>query len=347
MVGKDTKQFKMGIVGCGTIAGTHAEAVSKTVNGKLVAAHSRTNKNLNVFCNHYGVKGYLNYKEFLSQPELDIVVVCTPSGTHLDFGKAAAKAGKHVIVEKPIEITLNRGKHLISGCRSNGVKLAVIYQNRFIDGAVQMKRAIDDGELGNIFMVDASVKWFRDQEYYDQADWRGSFSLDGGGAVINQAIHTIDLLLWFCGDIKNLHAFKGTFTHTQIEGEDNAVASIEFESGAIGVFRASTSIVPAMNRKIAVHGTKGTALLDGDTFRLMVDKHDLTENGTNDQGSGSTSPLEGMSENHHKRQYDEILDAFTKNIDPVISGEESLRSLAVVEAIYKSTESKVPISLVS
>lgn len=335
---RDEKTYGIGIVGCGTISGTHAEAVAGTEYGKLVAAHSRSKPKLDTFCNsagRRGAAGYTDYEEFLSHDDLDIVVICTPGGTHLDYGDLAARAGKHVIVEKPVEVSLERGRALIESCRKNGVELAVIYQNRFIDDVIRMKQVIDEGKLGALFMVDASVKWFRDQEYYDSASWRGTFSLDGGGVVINQAIHTIDLMLWFCGDIESLYAYKGTFTHEGIEGEDNAVAALQFKNGAIGVFRASTSVVPPVKRKIEVHGTGGTALLDGDVFRMRVSENDLAGNSGNG-GSGSSGPLAGMTSSHHKKQYDLILDALRNKREPVVSGKESLRSLAVVEALYES-----------
>ncbi|MEX0994483.1 MAG: Gfo/Idh/MocA family oxidoreductase, partial [Balneolaceae bacterium] len=318
------------------------DAIRSTEYGKLVAAHNRTRAKLEAFCGKYGLEdaGYTDFHEFLSHPGLDIVVICTPSGTHLDVGQAAAEAGKHVIVEKPIEVSLERGRRLINNCRTHGVELAVIYQNRFIEEVIEMKKAIDDGKAGKPFMVDVSVKLIRDQDYYDRAAWRGSLSLDGGGAVINQAIHTVDLMLWFMGDIESLFAYKGTFTHEGIEGEDNAVAALQFKNGAIGVFRASTSIVPPGQRKIDIHGPKGTAVLNGDEFRLLSSEKDPSGVDDSVQSAGASSPLAGMTANHHKKQYDQILYAFRHGEDPVVSGEESLKSLAVVKAIYESSEKR-------
>lgn len=336
------KTFNIGLTGCGTISGTHAEAIADTLNGKLVAAHSRTQANLDAFCSKYEVEGYTDYKEFLSTPDLDVVVICTPSGAHLDYGKQAAEAGKHLIIEKPIEVTLARARTLIESCRKNNVELAVIYQNRFIDEVVKLKNILESGELGDIVMVDASVKWFRDQEYYDSAGWRGTLSLDGGGAVINQAIHTVDLLLWLCGDIDSLQAYKDTLTHKRIEGEDNAVAALRFENGAIGVFKASTSIVPAQNRRIEIHAEKGTARLDGDHLELLGTDEEINPDESNEanSGAGASSPMAGMSMNNHKKQYDQILSAFLSKSEPVVSGENSLKSLAFVEALYKSSEQR-------
>lgn len=338
---KPKKEFNIGLVGCGTIADTHAEAIAETEYGRLISAYSRTESNLSDFCNKFEVKGYSDYQEFLADGDLDIVVVCTPSGTHLDYGKEAAEAGKYLIIEKPIEVTLDRARRLIESCHKNDVNLAVIYQNRFIDDVKKLKDVMEEGRLGKIVMVDASVKWFRDQEYYDSAGWRGTLSLDGGGAVINQAIHTVDLLLWLCGDVESLQAYKDTLTHKRIEGEDNAVASLRFKNGAIGVFKASTSIVPPQSRAIEIHAEKGTAYLDGD--RLKLRGADLNEKEINTEksgGAGASSPLAGMSNNNHKKQYDQILSAFVNDNEPVVSGEESLKSLAFVEGLYLSAEEK-------
>jgi predicted dehydrogenase len=328
-------------VGCGTIADTHAEAIAETEYGRLISAFSRTESNLATFCNKFEVKGYSDYQKFLADGDLNVVVVCTPSGTHLDYGEKAAEAGKHLIIEKPIEVSLDRARRLIDCCQANRVKLAVIYQNRFIEDVKKLKSIMDEGALGKIVMVDASVKWFRDQKYYDSAGWRGTLSLDGGGAVINQAIHTVDLLLWLCGDVESLQAYKDTLTHKRIEGEDNAVAALRFKNGAIGVFKASTSIVPPQNRAIEIHGENGTAHLDGDHVKLRgPDLKEEKEDSVKGSGAGASSPLAGMSNNNHKKQYDQILPAFMNDNEPVVSAEESLKSLAFVEGLYLSAKEK-------
>lgn len=339
---KPKKEFNIGLVGCGTIADTHAEAIAETEYGRLISAFSRTESNLATFCNKFEVKGYSDYQKFLADGDLDVVVVCTPSGTHLDYGEKAAEAGKHLIIEKPIEVSLDRARRLIGRCQKNEVKLAVIYQNRFVEDVKKLKSIIDEGALGKIVMVDASVKWFRDQKYYDSAGWRGTLSLDGGGAVINQAIHTVDLLLWLCGEVESLQAYKDTLTHKRIEGEDNAVASLRFKNGAIGVFKASTSIVPPQNRAIEIHAENGTAHLDGDRLKLRgTDLNDDEETKTEESsGAGASSPMAGMSKNNHKKQYDQILPAFLNDNKPVVSGEDSLKSLAFVEGLYLSADEK-------
>lgn len=330
------KKLGIGIVGCGTISGTHADAIKETTHGKLVAAYSRNSEKLEKFCKQHDCRGFTDYEEFLKFDKLNIVSICTPSGTHLDFAAPAAEAKKHVVIEKPVEVTLERGRSLIKQCRQNGVKLAIIYQSRFIDDIIQMRQSIQDGEIGDIVMVDVSVKWFRDQEYYSSAPWRGTFKLDGGGVTINQSIHTIDLIQWLVGDIESLSGLKGTFTHKDIEAEDNAVATFKFKNGAIGVFQASTSIVPPQERKIEIHGSKGTAILEGDKLQIKKSEDEADSQNNNVKSAGAASPLSGMTSLNHMKQYDQILDAILNNKEPVVSGEESLKSLAFVKALYTS-----------
>ncbi|HLR24318.1 MAG TPA: Gfo/Idh/MocA family oxidoreductase [Fodinibius sp.] len=333
-------QLKFGIVGCGMISGTHARAIADSETGMLTAAHSRTEANLRSFGEKFDVEPYTDYEQFLAEADIDGVVICTPTGTHLDYGKQAAEAGKHLIVEKPIEVTLERGQQLIDSCRSSNVKLAVIYQNRFIDDVQRMKFLLDSGDLGHIVMVDASVKWFRDQHYYSSADWRGTLALDGGGAVINQAVHTVDLMLWLCGEVESVQAYKGTLTHQNMEGEDNAVAVMRFRNGALGVFRASTSTIPAQNRKIEVHAEHGTATLDGGMFTVSYGGTQEFGKvvGSKESGTGAADPMEGITMDNHRKQYEQILSALLNDDQPAVSGADSLKSLAFVRALYQSAK---------
>ena len=329
------KIIHFGIVGLGNIALTHARAISGHVNATVSAACSRNEENRKHFGRKFNVPLYSDYSDMLLHDKLDAVTICTPSGSHLDYAKKAAEAGKHVVIEKPIDITVERGREIIECCKQNGVKLAVIYQNRFSDGAIQMKSALNAGEIGSPVMARASVKWYRDQDYYTESTWRGTLKLDGGGAVINQAIHTLDLLIWMMGDVKTVSAFKATLTHPGIEAEDNAVAILKFTSGALCVFEASTSIQPPQPRRIEINGTAGTMVLEDDRF-IEVSNGNEQESKTEVGGVGAADPMAGMGTDHHSRQYEQIIDAILNDKSPVVSGEESLKSLAVVEAIYRS-----------
>src|SRR5699024_10349864 len=335
--------YNIGIVGCGNISDTHAQAISKTEKGNLIAAFSRTESTVEEFGLQYDIKSYTSYKKFLGDPALDIVAICTPTGTHLEYGLQAAEAGKYLIIEKPIEITVERGQTLIKTCKKNEVELAVIYQNRFIPEVIEMKKHMEAQTIGAPLMAHASVKWYRDQEYYNNSSWRGTFALDGGGAVINQSIHTVDLLQWVAGKVESITAFKGTFTHDGMEAEDNAVACLKFKNGALGVFQASTSITPPQEREIEINGTKGTLLLKGNVLHKQLSDHGESDvPSKTENAAGASSPLSGMTHQNHKSQYNAILDSFYNNTTPMVSGKERLHSLAIVEALYQAgTEQKV------
>lgn len=332
------KIIHFGVVGLGNIASTHAHAINGHESAMVTAACSRSEENRRQFGQEFDTALYSDYGEMLTHDKLDVVTICTPSGTHLHYAKKAAEAGKHIVIEKPIEITVERGKEIIDCCNQNGVKLAVIYQNRFSDGVKEMKNLLKNGKIGSVIMARASVKWFRNQEYYTKSSWRGTLKLDGGGAVINQAIHTIDLMIWMLGDVESVSAYKATLTHPGIEAEDNSVAILKFKTGALALFEASTSIVPAQPRRIEINGTKGTVILkDDQLFQINnISELNFQDEGSGDRGAGASDPMAGLGILHHSRQYGNIIEAFLKENQPIVSGEDALKSLSVVEAIYMS-----------
>ena len=341
----DNNKMGIGIVGCGTISDIHARAILESEKANLLSVYSRNLKNARRIGKKYGVSYSDDWDGFIKNEALDIVSICTPSGNHLDYGTLAAKAGKHVVVEKPIEVTVKRGKQLIDVCQKNSVKLAVIFQSRFLDSTIQIKNAIDTGKLGKIFHGSAYIKWFRSQEYYDSGEWRGTLTLDGGGVLINQAIHTIDLLQWFMGDVESVYGKTGTFTHKNIEGEDDAAAVLKFKSSAFGVIEGSTSVLPAMDRKIVIHGEKGTAILTGDKINILIGDSSDIQDEVETKGSGAASPLDGFSFVPHKKQFEAIVEAIQNNGEPPVSGKDSLKSLAIVEAVYKSSKTGLPVKM--
>ncbi|MCH8494369.1 MAG: Gfo/Idh/MocA family oxidoreductase [Balneolales bacterium] len=346
MMTADKQKYRFGIVGCGTIATVHAEAIRSSSRAELVAACSRSAQNLQKFCRKFNIKGYTDYDAFLAD-DLDAVVLCTPNGTHLDYGLKAADYGKSLVIEKPLEVNIEKGKKLVEYCKDRNVQLAVIYQNRFIAEVRKLKQVIDDGTIGELVMISASVKWFRDQAYYQNAPWRGSLKLDGGGALINQSIHTVDLMLWIAGPVESVCAFKATLTHDNIEGEDNLVASMRFKNGALGTFEASTSITPSQNRKIAFHGTEGTVILDGDVMQIYAEGYNQDEAGKAAEkvvSGGSSSPLAGFTNSHHTEQYKQIIAQMERGLQPPVSGEESLNALAFIQAAYQSAEQHSPVN---
>ena len=334
----------IGIVGCGIIADIHAQAIRQLSNGQLISVFSRNEENARKLGNKYNVEFHTDWDQFIENDRLKMVSICTPSGTHLDYGLKAARAGKHIVVEKPIEVTVERGRKLVDTCIESDVYLAVIFQNRYLDGVMKAKKMLSRGDMGEIFHADAHIKWYRTQEYYDSAAWRGTFALDGGGVLINQAIHTIDLLRYLVGDINYIFGQIGTYTHEGIEGEDDAVAAIRFKNGAVGTIVASTSIIPARNRLIEIHGKAGTMILDGDD--VFINGKYVEDNKKKEKrSSGADSPLQGFSPEPHRRQFEEIIQMIHRNSQPNICGEDSLRTLAVIQAIYESSRRMIPIKL--
>lgn len=341
----DTK-LNIGIVGCGTIADIHAQAIQASSKLTLHSVFSRSEKKASSTGKKFNVQWQTDWEKFINDPGLDAVSICTPNGNHLDVGELAARAGKHVIVEKPIEVTLERANRLISVCEENKVALAVIYQSRFTPAIADIKRILDEKTIGEVFSGDAYIKWYRDQQYYDSGAWRGSLRLDGGGVLINQAIHTIDLIQWFMGDVESIYGMGATLTHERLEGEDNAVAVVRYKSGAMGVIQGSTSIQPALPRRIELHGTDGTITLNGDEVKIVKSgDEDSGDKDSQGPASGASSPLAGFSPDPHRFQMEAIANAIYKGEEPPVSGKESLKSLAIVLAIYESTKSKKPVQM--
>ncbi len=328
-------KLNIGIIGLGKIAPVHAEAIQSSSNANLYSCFSSNPEKAESFAEKYSIKGFADLDEFLSDPGLHIVTLCTPNGTHLEYAKRIAKAGKNIVIEKPIEINLQRSYELLRYCQCKNVKIAVIYQNRFLDSVKKLKEAIDSGKFGKIFMADAYVKWFRSQEYYDSAPWRGTLDLDGGGVMINQAIHTVDLMYYLVGEVDWVFSQTGTLTHRRIEGEDNALTLVKYKNGAMGVFQASTSIKPAQPRRIEIHGENGSAILTDNRLELMLNDAEVSGNSL-DIPAGADDPLKGFSTEPHKRQYEQIVNAFLNGGEPVVSGQESIHSVAIVNAIYES-----------
>jgi predicted dehydrogenase len=328
--------MRIGLVGWGMISDVHAQAIGVAEGCELIAVFtSDKSKNEKIKIN-YKVDVFNHYEKFLTSNQFDTVSICTPSGTHQDYALPAAQNNLNVIIEKPIEVTLPKAKRIIQTCDEHDVKLAVVYQNRCLDAVGTIKSLLDEKKLGKIIHASAYIKWFRSQEYYDSAAWRGSLDLDGGGVLINQAIHTIDLLQYFVGDVTSVTCLVETLNHKGIEGEDSAAAIIKFENGAIGTIEASTCIQPAESRRIEIHCEKGTAILDGDTA-IIKKVGEETQQKTKVSSAGSDSPMSNFDIEPHKKQFEEIALMMNNDKIPNVSGPESLKSLGIVQAIYKSS----------
>lgn len=344
--------YGFGIVGCGMIAGFHARAIEDLRGARLAACFDERHAAARRFAEKEGCRAYPSLAEMLRDPDVDIVTICTPSGAHMDPAVASAEAGKHVIVEKPLEITLKRCDRIIDVCRRKKVKLSTIFPSRFHDSAVEMKRAVDAGRFGKLTVGDAYVKWYRSQQYYDSGQWRGTWELDGGGALMNQAIHSVDLLTWLMGPAAEIRAQTATLAHKRIAVEDVAVATLRFANGALGVIEASTAIYPGYLKRIELHGTRGTAVMEEEDIATWdfdaKDRRDASIRRKMRQRSstgGGASDPSAIGHHGHLRQFQDCLKAIKQNRPPAIDGREGRRSVEIILGIYKAAESGRPVAL--
>ena len=330
-----SNEVAFGIVGPGMIGKVHAEAIQAIPNARLVAVCGRNETKTNEFAARFGATAYTDYAQFLAHPGLQVVNLCTPSGMHAEEGRAAAQAGKHVLTEKPIETTLAKADELITACDTAGVRLGVIFQSRFLPAVLRIKQALEENRLGKLMVCDAVVKWYRAPEYYADS-WHGTQALDGGGALINQAIHTVDLLRWLVGPVETAFAMKAALRYQQIEGEDTLVASLRFQNGALGVIQATTSVKPGFKRRVELSGERGTIILDGDAISVWsIDGEDAAPSNDAQLTDGSTNPA-AISNEGHRLQIADMTQAILENRAPMIDGREGRLSLEVVEALYTS-----------
>lgn len=329
-----TNPIGFGIVGGGLIGKVHAEAIHAIPNANVVAVYGRHAERIAPLAAQYQAQAYTDYAAFLAHPGLDIVNVCSPSGLHLEHGQAAAQAGKHVLVEKPIETNLERADALIAACEQAGVKLGVIFQSRFLPAVQKIKAALDAGKLGKLMLGDAYVKWYRAPEYY-QDSWHGTLALDGGGALINQAIHTVDLLRWMMGPVAAASAMKKALRYP-IEGEDTLVGNVEFQNGALGVIVATTSVKPGFKRRLELSGERGTIILDGDEITVWDIEGEASAAESAEQITDGSSNPAAISTEGHRRQIEDMMNAVREDRAPIVDGYEGRKSLEVVWALYQA-----------
>jgi predicted dehydrogenase len=265
---------------------------------------------------------------------------------------AVARAGKHVIVEKPLDVTLKRCDAVIDAAAQAGVTLATIFPSRFHESAQLLKRAVDRGRFGRLTMGDAYVKWYRTQQYYDSGAWRGTWQFDGGGALMNQAIHSVDLLLWLMGPVAEVTAQAATLAHERIEVEDTITATLRFENGAIGVVEATTAAYPGMLKRVELHGSEGTAVLEEEDIKKWEfakptarDKALLERMAGKTQTGGGAADPAAIGHHGHTAMFKDAVKAIQSGSKPLIDGPEGRRSVEVILAIYKAAESGRSVSL--
>jgi UDP-N-acetyl-2-amino-2-deoxyglucuronate dehydrogenase len=329
--------FHVGLIGGGNISETHARA-ARAISGVEIAAVYGTNfEKVRRFCRDHGGTPFDDFSAFLTHRPMDLVIIGSPSGLHAAQGIAAAKQGLHVLTEKPIDISTRRADELIEAAGRARVKLGVIFQDRMKPHIRQLKDWIDHGVLGKPLLADARVKWYRPPEYYANSRWRGTLELDGGGALINQGIHTIDLLRWLLGEVSRVQAQTATELHA-IEAEDTATAILEFASGALGLFHSTTAAYPGYPRRVEISGTEGTVILEHDQIiaadlrKAPDERPGIAPRDENQSASSAVvSDVRG-----HQAVIEDFLSAIQKNTVPACDGQEGRRSLALVEAIYRA-----------
>jgi predicted dehydrogenase len=334
------------------IARFHAAAIAEMKNCEVVAASDTVPAAAEAFGKAIGCDSYTDFRKMVKRDDIDIVTICTPSGAHAEAAIAAAKVGKHVIVEKPLEVTLARCDRVIDACKKAKVKLGVVFPSRFSDVAQLFKKTLDSGRLGKLALGDAYVKWFRTQKYYDSGGWRGTWKLDGGGALMNQSIHAIDLLQWLMGPIESVQAVTATVAHKRIEVEDVAVAALRFKSGALGTVEGTTAAFPGFLKKIEISGDGGTIALEEDNVSIWEfdkkrasDKKVMQKHGASADAGGGAADPSAISFEGHRRQFVDFVKAIETGREPFVNGPEGRKAVEVIVAIYKSAKTGKAVKL--
>lgn len=328
-------KVKLGIVGCGVIGPKHAGIIAKLPHTELVAVADVIPARADALASEYGCRAYHSYEELLQQEDIQCISVCTPSGLHGEMAIAAMESQKHVIVEKPLEISLEKIDAMIRTSEETGMTLAGIFNYRFNSASIRLKKAVEEGKLGTLVLGDAYIKWFRSQDYYESEAWRGTWELDGGGALMNQSVHFIDLLQWIMGPVQSVSAHIATRAHSDLTVEDVSTATLQFKNGALGTIVGSTAIKPGCPGKLEIHGTLGTVVIEENQIsRWNLDGQEELS----DQRAGSAAAddpaklgLEG-----HEAEIAHIADAILAEQRPAVDGPAARHAVEIILAIYQS-----------
>jgi predicted dehydrogenase len=352
--------IRFGIVGCGSIGPTHGGALQNLPCAELIAVSDLIKDRATSMAMKFNVpRVYENDEAVLADKDIDVVILCTPSGLHGEQACRAMRAGKHVIVEKPMEITLAAADQIIAAQKETKKQFTVISQHRFDAATRVVKDAIDSGKFGKIILADASVKWWRTQQYYDSGDWRGTWQYDGGGALMNQGVHTVDLLQWLVGGVDSIFAHTRTAGHERIEVEDLAVAALTFKNGAVGTLTATTAAFDGLPVRIDIFGTEGSAIIEGDRLKKMTFKTGETvtsetaaahaisvaqggtasvkdEAATRATASADPGAIWGDA---HRAQLKDFINAIRDHGTPLITAAAGRKPLEIILGVYESSRS--------
>jgi len=327
----------IGIVGTGSIVHTYQRCIDEIEGTDLIALYSKSQDRSKTARSEFGVPVYHDLEKFLALPEMDLVCICNESGLHGHIIGEAARSGKHVLCEKPLEVTLEKADTAIAVCSQHGVKLGGVFQNRCGDHFREVWDAVSQGKLGKLLMGNAHINWYRNEEYYAKNPWRGTLELDGGAAFMNQGIHTIDLLLHLLGEVRSVFGTVGTRVH-RIQGEDVGSGILTFSNGAIGNITAGTALFPGHPERLEVYGEKGSILMEGGKIRSWNVKEtpapDLVL--AEPTGSGAADP-KAIGHQNHKKVLLDMLDAMETDRSPMVNGTEARKSVEVITALYRSS----------
>lgn len=327
------KTIKFGIIGCGMIANVHADAISHIKNAKLVGVADNFKEVAFLFGESRGVKVYDDYKEMLKDENIDAVCICTPSLFHASIAIQALNSGKHVVIEKPMALDEKSANKIIKACERTGKKLTVIYQLRFEDDVNKVKELVTKGAFGKITLCNLFMKYYRDSEYYASSSWKGTLKYDGGGALMNQGIHGVDVLEYIVGDIKNVKGKIKTLVH-KIEVEDTAVAMVEFKNGALGIIEASTCTYPGFDRILEIYGETGYVIMRENVIeKLMIDKKEVVVE--KKEAVGSASDPKAVTYLMHQKQLTNFINAILEKEELISDCYAGKKAVKVIKEIYK------------
>jgi len=346
----------VGLIGAGNISGTHARAVSEIPGVRIAAVQAPTLAHATQLADRHQAAAYDALERLLDHRPLDMVIVGSPSGLHAEHGVAAAKRGLHVLVEKPIDVDVASADALIAEASRAGVTLGVIFQDRLKPDLARLKAIVDRGGLGAPLLATASVKWYRPPSYYQGSRWRGTRALDGGGALMNQGVHTVDLLVWLFGPVRRVFGKVATKRHA-IEVEDTAIATLEFANGAIGTIEATTAAYPGYARRLELTGSDGTAAIEGDALVALDLMHESAfarpiEGALprDKPGTAPTTPENVASPvvsdvSAHRAVIEDFIRAMTDGARPCCDGADGRRSVEVIAAIYRASQTGAPVDV--
>jgi predicted dehydrogenase len=345
-----TKTFRFGIIGAGVIAPTHADAISRLPNAELIAVADLDASKAQKLADKSQARVYTDAQTMLDNEQLDVVSVCTPSGLHGEHACMVMRAGSHVIVEKPMEITHARMEEMLQVQKQTGRQMAVISQHRFDESTMQVHQLLQQNAFGRLVLGNAAIPWWRSQAYYDSGDWRGTWALDGGGILMNQSIHSIDLLQWLMGPVKTIYAFADTLVH-RMETEDVAVAVLRFASGALGTISATTGAYPGVSTRIEICGDQGSAIIENNRLAYLyhkgLEQGEVGQYGVSPQKirdalkqekqeANTASNPGALEASTHAMQIADLLKAIEEGSTPLLDGHAGRHPVEIILGVYES-----------